>query len=40
MSEPTPKVIVPVPDGYPDLPGDERLGIAAGLAEVIQEALR
>jgi len=40
-AEPVPKVIAgPVPPDYGDLPEDERLEIAAGLAEVIQEALR
>lgn len=41
MSEPTPKVITgPVQPDYADLPEDERLPIAEGLATTIQEALR
>jgi hypothetical protein len=36
--EPTPKVITgPVPADYAELPEDERLEIAAGLADRIQE---
>lgn len=35
----TDKVIVPVPDGYAELPEDERLPIAATLAETIQAGL-
>ena len=40
MSEPTPKVLVPVPEGYADMPESERLGIAEGIAETIREGLR
>lgn len=39
MSEPTPKVLVPVPADYADRPESERLGIAGDIAEAIQEAL-
>jgi hypothetical protein len=40
MPEPTPKIITgPVPADYADLPEDERLAIAAWLADGIQ-ALR
>ncbi len=40
MPEPTPKIITgPVPDGYTELPEDERLAAAAQLAEAIQSGL-
>lgn len=39
--EPTPKVITgPVPPDYADMPEDERLTVAARLAEHIQGATR
>jgi hypothetical protein len=34
---PTPKVIVPLPDGYWDLPEDERLAAAERLAAQFQQ---
>jgi hypothetical protein len=36
---PTPKVIVAVPDGYWDLPEDERLDAAERVAEQLQQGL-
>jgi hypothetical protein len=36
---PVPKVIAAVPDGYWDLPEDERLAAADRLAEQLQEGL-
>jgi hypothetical protein len=36
---PTPKVIVAVPDGYWDLPEDERLDETERLAEQLQQGL-
>ena len=36
---PTPKVIIAVPDGYHELPEDERLAAAERLARQLQEGL-
>jgi hypothetical protein len=38
-SQSTPKVLVPVPPGYTELPEDERLAVASDLADRIQAAL-
>jgi hypothetical protein len=35
----TPKVLVPVPEDYADLPEDERLAAAERLATAIQDGL-
>jgi hypothetical protein len=37
--DPTPKVIVAVPDGHHELPEDQRLDAAERLAEQLQEGL-
>jgi hypothetical protein len=39
QSSSTPKVIVPIPDGYWDLPEDERLAAAEAMAAQLQRGL-